>query len=129
MELFAASHFLRFAPGSRATRKYPNYFLFVDHPARIACSSQSIPAIHRKTLPGDEARGVACEEGNYFGNILSAAHSLHRDIRGVAVQFFLSRVRVSLGRYPAGRDKINGNASGRQLARPGASQAQLGALG
>jgi hypothetical protein len=34
----ARSHFA-IAPGSRAIRKYPNYFLFADHSPRIAGSA------------------------------------------------------------------------------------------
>jgi hypothetical protein len=38
----------------------------------IACSGQRVSAIHRKTLPGDETRSVACKESTLRSDAIPA---------------------------------------------------------
>src|SRR3569833_2267319 len=86
-------------------------------------------AVDIQRLAGDEARRVGGEEGESVGDVVGAAASLQRlmaeDEARIALRFGMDLLGV--GREGARRDRVDGNAVGAELARPGAGQADEGA--
>src|SRR5690349_22636496 len=83
----------------------------------IAASVQHEAAVDRQQLPGDEARALPQQEHHRAGDVLGQLRALHRAAGDIEVLAILRHILRRLDSDQTGRDGVDGDVVGPELAR------------